>query len=83
MFQGPGSDLWAELNPVLPPLTYARFANYVGVKNEIAATWVELRDKFFAEMEQRLKIGDLATSTAEAYRLVRNERQANGHPNAP
>lgn len=70
IFQGPRSDLWAELKPVLPPLTYARFANYVGVKNEVAATWVELRDKFFAEMEQRLKIGDLATSTAEAYRRV-------------
>lgn len=71
--QGPSSPIWAELSPVIPPRTFLRFARYAGVKQKPLATLSELFEKYEADMEQRVKIGDLAPNSVNNYRRVLRE----------
>lgn len=68
--EGSSSILWPQLQRTLPRSTYDRLAAYVGVKQQVDATWGELRDKFVTDMDRRVKIGSLAEGSAEGYKRV-------------
>jgi hypothetical protein len=59
--------LWHELRKLLPHETFARFADFAGVKEQPLATWSDLRKVFTVFAEQRVKLGKLAESTVERY----------------
>lgn len=71
--EGAGSPLWQELGKVLPHLTFARFANLVGVKEPRVPTWGDLEESFKMEMDQRVSIGKLRESTASRYEVTLRE----------
>jgi integrase len=65
--EGSASSLWRELRTLLPRETFARFAVFVGVKEQPLPTWSDLRKLFTIFAEQRVKLGKLAESTVERY----------------
>jgi integrase len=65
--EGSASSLWRELRTLLPRETFARFAVFVGVKEQPLPTWSDLRKLFTIFAEQRVKLGKLADSTVERY----------------
>jgi integrase len=65
--EGSASSLWRELRTLLPRETFARFAVFVGVKEQPLPTWSDLRKLFTIFAEQRVKLGKLAGSTVERY----------------
>lgn len=68
--EGPDSAIWCEMRTLLPRSSYARFADYVGVKESQKPTWGILRHSFEHHMTQRIKIGKLRDSTAERYKYT-------------
>ena len=71
--EGATSSLWPELRTLLPRLTYARFADYVGAKDQHVPTWNDLREAFTTHMEQRRNIGKLQGSTEQRYKVTVRE----------
>jgi integrase len=71
--EGADSNLWPELKQVLPPSTFARFANAVGVKEKRMPTWNELRDSFMVQLNQKITIGKLSQATADRYTVTIRE----------
>src|ERR1017187_1929877 len=65
--EGGASSVWAELKPVLPPGTFDRFAQVVGVDARHTMTWEELRKKFEAHKKQLMEKGQLSERTYEHY----------------
>jgi len=65
--EGSASSLWRELRTLLPRETFARFALFVGVKEQPLPTWSDLRKLFTIFAEQRVKFEKLAESTVERY----------------
>src|SRR5260370_31799411 len=61
--EGATSSLWPELRTLLPRLTYVRFADYVGAKDQQVPTWDDLRQAFTTDLGQRRNIGKLQRST--------------------
>src|SRR5713101_1447155 len=57
--EGADSSLWQELKQILPPSTYARFADVVGVKEKRLPTWNDLRQLFMAHLKQKITIEKL------------------------
>jgi integrase len=73
---GPDAPTWSELKAVLPPATYGRIANVIGVKEKQELTWIDLRESFKTYVAQRIAIGKLANSTAARYELALREFDA-------
>jgi integrase len=71
--EGPTSALWPELRTLVPRLTYARFADYVGAKDHPVVTWNDVREAFTMHMGQRKNIGKLQGSTEERYKVTVRE----------
>jgi hypothetical protein len=71
--EGPLSSAWVDIARLLPPETFARFANFAGVKHQHSPTWEELSESFEDFMGQRIKMGKLRLSTAERYRHTLRE----------
>jgi integrase len=71
--RGPESAYWPELRRVLPPDTFEKLAEVVGYTEKPdlapprAPTWADLHSSFKAEVERRIAIGKLRTSTWERY----------------
>jgi integrase len=65
--EGADSNLWPELKQVLPPSTFTRFADVVGVKEKRLPTWAELCDKFKGYLKQRIAIEKLSQATEIRY----------------
>jgi len=68
--QGPSSDLWGDLYRVLPAATYLRFAKHAGVKEKPLTTWIELRERFEGDLEDRLTINDISESSVLNYQRI-------------
>jgi integrase len=64
---GPDSSEWPELKVILPPATYVRIANLLGVKLKQEPTWAELRESFKTHLAQQVFIGNIQRSTAARY----------------
>lgn len=73
MSEGAASNLWLELKQVLPPSTYARFAEAAGVKERPLASWNDLRELFMAHLTQKITIGKLSQATADRYAVTMRE----------
>jgi integrase len=71
--EGPKSELWPELKRLLPSSTFARFANFAGVKERQLPTWNDLRDSFSTDLDQRISIGKLRASTRDRYKTTLRE----------
>jgi integrase len=71
--EGPLSPVWIEIERLMPPESFARFANFAGVKHQHIPTWGELHESFEVFMEQRIKMDKLRPSTAERYRHTLRE----------
>jgi len=71
--EGCDSALWSELRTLLPPSTFDRFADVVGVTDKQVPTWRDLHGSFETHMGQRIAIGKLQRSTAERYRVTLRE----------
>jgi integrase len=71
--EGADSNLWRELKQVLPPLTFGRFAETVGVKEKRLPTWNELRELFTAEQNKQIRRGKLSQTTADRYTVTIRE----------
>jgi integrase len=71
--EGGTSVLWRELCDLLPPSTYCRFADVVGVKDRLVPTWTDLGDAFKVHLEQRKNIGRLQSSTEQRYQTTLRE----------
>lgn len=71
MAEGAASEIWSELQAVLPEATFTRFAATVGYKppekQRPRPTWVNLRGAFDNYMHKRIAIGKLTESTRERY----------------
>lgn len=65
--EGSSSLLWHELRTLLPRDTFARFADFAGVKEQPLPTWSDLRELFTVFASQRVQLGKLADSTVERY----------------
>jgi integrase len=68
LLEGPQSSEWAKLSPLIPPGTFARFAEFAGLKQKPQATWQELRATFDKEISQQIRMGDLKESSAQCYK---------------
>jgi integrase len=67
------STLWAELKILLPPQTFRTLAAIVGYEESgpvSKPTWSALEAAFTAEMQQRVVLGKLATTTCERYKFT-------------
>jgi integrase len=73
LMEGPTSALWSELRHVLPPATYLRFAKFLGIMERKVPTWLDLRQRVGAHLEQRKRIGKLQESTETRYELTLRE----------
>jgi integrase len=73
LVEGPTSALWGELCRVLPADTYLRFAKYLSITELKVPTWIDLRQKVRAHLEQRRRIGKLQESTETRYELTLRE----------
>src|SRR6202158_4233223 len=71
--EGADSNLWQELKQILPPSTYARFADVVGVKEKQLPTWNDLRQLFMAHLKQKITIEKLSQDTADRYQVTIRE----------
>jgi len=71
--EGADSNLWQELKQILPPSTYARFADVVGVKEKQLPTWNDLRQLFMAHLKQKITIEKLSQATADRYQVTIRE----------
>lgn len=71
--EGPTSALWSELRRVVPPPTYLRFAKYLSITERKVPTWIDLRQRVRAHLEQRRRIGRLQASTETRYKLTLRE----------
>jgi integrase len=71
--EGAESNLWQELKQILPPPTYARFADVVGVKEKRLPTWNDLRQSFMAHLKQKITIEKLSQATADRYEVTIRE----------
>jgi integrase len=69
----PLSLLWPELGSLLPRGTFARFADFAGVKERQLPMWEQLQESFKIYMEQRIKIGKLRESTVARYQHTLRE----------
>ena len=68
--EGETSRRWLELKKLLPPQTFAVFAeiaNWHEPPSEERPTWSDLESAFNTNMKQRLLLGKLAESTSERY----------------
>jgi integrase len=68
--EGAASKLWPELKAALPELTFSRFADFTGVKEQKLPTWERLCEAFEAHLVQRVSLGKLRESTASRYRVT-------------
>jgi integrase/recombinase XerC len=66
--EGARSREWSELGAILPPETFARFAEHVGVEEKRIATWKELCDLFESHKDRLVRIDQLSAGTRENYR---------------
>ena len=73
LVEGPTSPLWGELRGLLPAATYLRFAKYLSITERKVPTWVDLRQRVRAHLEQRRRIGRLQESTETRYELTLRE----------
>jgi integrase len=73
LMEGPTSALWSELRRVVPPPTYLRFAKYLSITERKVPTWIDLRQRVRAHLEQRRRIGRLQESTETRYELTLRE----------
>lgn len=71
--EGGTSILWSELCKLLPPSTYRRFADVVGVQDRPAPTWADMTNALRAHLEQRENIGKLQSSTVQRYQATLRE----------
>jgi len=71
--EGGTSTLWPELRDSLPPSTYCRFADVVGVQDRPALKWTDMANAFKAYLEQRKNIGKLQSSTEQRYQITLRE----------
>ncbi|HKD63775.1 MAG TPA: tyrosine-type recombinase/integrase [Candidatus Acidoferrales bacterium] len=71
--EGPESSLWTELCVLLPPMTFARFADFTGVRRRQHPTWKQLKESYETFKRQRIKIGKLEESTLERYQYTLRE----------
>lgn len=65
--QGQHSEKWKELSPVLPEATFARFAEFVGLKQPPLVTFDDLRKQCDAEWCKKIKRLELEESTRALY----------------
>jgi len=71
--EGAQSQIWTELEPILPQYTFNQFAGTVGYRPQEAQpeipkpTWNDLRSAFVGYMQQRMAIGKLSDSTRDRY----------------
>ena len=76
--RGPDSAFWLELGRVLPSDTFEKLASLIGYKLQPdpiplpIPTWLDLKNSFTAEMERRIAIGKIRTSTWERYQQTLN-----------
>jgi integrase len=73
MSEGANSNLWPDLRLLLPPSTFTRFADVVGVKEKRPPTWNELRESFTVHQNQKITIGKLSQNTADRYKVTIRE----------
>jgi len=73
LMEGPTSPLWSELRGLLPPATYQRFAEHLGITDRQVPTWCDLTQRFRAHVAQRRKIGKLQESTEKRYAVILRE----------
>jgi integrase len=71
--EGPKSALWAELSLMIPPRTFAGFANFIGLKQKPLLTFKEFRELYESHIKQQLGIGELSGTTAKRYRRSLDE----------
>ena len=71
--EGADSQVWPELKAALPVLTFSRFADFAGVKEQRLPTWDGLREAFEAHMAQRVKIGKFRHTTEARYKVTLRE----------
>jgi integrase len=66
---GPHSEHWSELHPVLPPETFSKLASIVGYvrKEQSQNTWQDLASKFTAWTSQQVILGKMRDSTTARY----------------
>ena len=74
--EGGTSVVWAQLRDLLPPSTYCRFADVVGVRDRPVPRWADLAGAFKAHLEQRKNIGKLQSSTEQRYQASLREFEA-------
>jgi integrase len=70
---GSESPLWGELKVFLPPQTFRTLARIVGYEEGRVVskpTWDALESAFAAEMQQKVVLGKLATTTCERYKYT-------------
>ena len=70
--EGPGSTVWAELKPALPPETFSCFAKLIGYQERYGLSWKEFRDLFESHKKQQLKLGEVSNATFENYQRTLN-----------
>ena len=73
LLEGPQSSEWAKLSPLIPPGTFARFAEFAGFKQKPQITWSELRETFEEEISQQIRMGDLKESSAKIYKQTADQ----------
>ena len=73
LIEGPASVLWSDLRRVLPAATYLRFAKFLDITERKVPTWIDLRQRFGAHLEQRRRIGKLQESTEKRYEFTLRE----------
>jgi integrase/recombinase XerC len=71
--EGPRSTLWPELSLMIPHPTFARFANFIGLKQKPLLKWKEFRDLFDSNMNQKLGIRELREKTVARYHRSLND----------
>lgn len=76
MSEGPRSTVWGDLRPVVPPLTFARLANYIGVEGKFVITWKEFREIFEAFKTLQVRLDKLADNTLQNYKYTLNAFEA-------
>jgi hypothetical protein len=68
LVEGPRSTEWAKLSRLIPPATFARFAERAGLKQKPLMTWQELREQFEAKTDQHVRMKDITPGTADIYK---------------
>jgi len=68
--EGPKSDIWSEVQSVLPEFTFKKLASSVGYHPsppQTKPTWQDLKDSFDTHMKQQILIGTRSEATKQRY----------------